>query len=141
MVATILFVDDDPNILLAMKRALQHEPFQIFAVTSAKEALNLLQNKQVDVVVSDEKMPGMSGTEFLAIVHAQHPEVVRIILTGHASIDSYVNAINEGEIYRFLLKPCSPALIALTIRYALLQKGLTKQRDCLPQPQKSGTFS
>lgn len=124
MAAKILFVDDEVNVLTALSRALHQEQFQIFGATSATEALEILEKNHIDVVVSDEVMPGMSGTEFLSIVRGRYPEIIRIILTGHASIESSIRAINEGEIYRFLLKPCSPSLIALTIRYALFQKGI-----------------
>jgi len=70
-------------------------------------------------VISDEMMPGMLGSEFLSVVARRFPDTIRIILTGHANAESAVRAINEGQIYRFLLKPCHPAELAVTIRQAL----------------------
>ena len=78
----------------------------------------------MDVVVSDENMPGMTGSEFLAVVYEKYPDTIRIILTGHASLDVAIRAINEGQIYRFFTKPWNDADLAITIRQALQQKDL-----------------
>jgi two-component system probable response regulator PhcQ len=73
----------------------------------------------VDVVISDEKMPGMSGSEFLSLVRQEYPDTIRIILTGYGSLESAIRAINEGEIYRLFTKPCNVIDLAITIRLAL----------------------
>jgi DNA-binding NtrC family response regulator len=121
---TLLFVDDEPHVTEALKRALRKEPYKILSAKSADEALGILVHKVVDVVVSDEQMPGMSGSQFLSIVSKKYPDTVRIILTGHASLVAAIRAINEGEIYRFLTKPCNEVDLAVTIRQALQQKEL-----------------
>lgn len=125
--ASVLFVDDEPQVLEALAMALRRERFEILARTSAQAGLELLEQRGVDVVVSDEKMPVMGGAEFLARVREKFPDTVRIILSGEASRDALVRAINESEIYRFLAKPCPPALLAQTIRDGLLIRELKRE--------------
>jgi DNA-binding NtrC family response regulator len=115
-------VDDEPHVIESLARALRDEPYEILGATSASEALRILANRPVDVVVSDEKMPGMSGSDFLARVCRDYPDTIRIMLTGHASVEAAMRAINEGEIYRFFLKPCNQVDLILAIRQALHQK-------------------
>ena len=88
---TILIVDD--------------EPYEICSAAGALEGIEILKNNPVKVVLSDEKMPDITGSEFLAMVREQFPDVIRIMLTGNASIDAAMKAINKGEIYRFFTKP------------------------------------
>ena len=120
----VLFVDDEPRVTESLKRALRKEPYEILSANSANEGLKVLAREPVDVVISDEKMPGMPGSEFLALVRKQYPETIRIILTGGASMEAAIRAINEGEIYRFLTKPCNEVDLAITIRQALQLKDL-----------------
>jgi two-component system probable response regulator PhcQ len=123
----VLIVDDESTIRDLLKDALSNEPYGIMSASSAEEALPILAREQVDVVVSDEIMPGMSGSEFLAIVRQKYPDTIRIILTGHASLESAIRAINEGEIYRFFTKPCNVFDLAITIRQALKHNDLMKE--------------
>jgi len=128
----VLFVDDEPNIILALRRALRKEPYEILSACSAKEALTFLSQTPVDVVVSDENMPCMKGTDFLTIVSREYSDTIRIILTGHADLQTAIRAINEGKIYRFLTKPCNEVELAIIIREALRQKELLlKSRQLL----------
>ncbi len=85
-----------------------------------------MRARTVDVVVSDERMPGMSGSQFLAEVRKKYPNTIRMILSGQADLEAAVRAINEGEVYRFLLKPCNPADLRITIRQALEHKQLVE---------------
>ena len=118
----VLFVDDEPKVTRAIKHTLRKENYEILSAVSAQEALGILERESVDVVVSDEQMPGMSGSELLARVCREYPDTVRIILTGQASLEAAVRAINEGEIYRFLEKPCDAEELATAIRQALQQR-------------------
>jgi two-component system, probable response regulator PhcQ len=122
--ATILLVDDEPRIGDALGRHLSNERYHILRAASAAEARQVMAHQHVDVVVSDERMPGESGSELFASVRRQYPNTIRIILTGHASLEAAVRAINEGEVYRFFLKPCDPTDLIFTIRRALEQKRL-----------------
>lgn len=83
------------------------------------------------MIISDEKMPGMSGTELLTIARKKYPETIRTILTGHANLKSALRAINEGEVYRFFTKPCNLLDLTVTIRQALQQKELLKENQRL----------
>jgi two-component system probable response regulator PhcQ len=123
----VLIVDDEPIITNLLKDALSKEPYGILSASSAEEALPILDREKLDVVISDEKMPGMSGSEFLAIVRQKYPDTIRMILTGHASLDSAIRAINEGEVYRFFTKPCNVFDIAMTIRQAIKLHDLMKE--------------
>jgi DNA-binding NtrC family response regulator len=125
--ATILLVDDEPNITDGLKRALRQEPYEILTAISGAAAQQLLERQHVDVVVSDERMPGMSGSEFLSIVRKQFPHTIRMILSGQANLDAAVRAINEGEVYRFFIKPCNPTDLVFTIQRALAHKRLEEQ--------------
>jgi DNA-binding NtrC family response regulator len=122
-----MFVDDEPHVTEGLKRALRREPYSVLSANSASEALDILKREPVDVVVSDEKMPGMSGADFLAVVRQKYPDTIRIILTGHATLDAAIHAINGGEIYRFLTKPCNEVDLSVTIRQALEQKELVSE--------------
>lgn len=102
---SVLFVDDEPAVREGLRRALHHAPFRCHFAESAFQALELIDSKKIDIVVADEQMPGMSGSEFLSIVRNRQPEIVRIILSGHASMERVIAAINSGQIHRFLTKP------------------------------------
>lgn len=101
---TILFVDDEPRITSALK-ALFRRHYKVLVANSAMNALDVLGENEVDVVVSDQRMPKMLGSEFLAIVSKRHPQTMRILLTGYMDKEAIVDSINEGEIYRYINKP------------------------------------
>ena len=94
---------------------------------SAGAALWLLSTTPVDVLVTDQRMPGMSGAEFLTRVRAENPHVISIMLTGHADLATAISAINSGEVYRFFTKPCDAGSLAVAIRQALQLKALIRQ--------------
>lgn len=134
---TVLFVDDDPNLLQGLRRALRREAYEIVTADNPAAALRLLDTRPIDVVVSDESMPGMSGTEFLARVRAEHPDTIRILLTGHATLKVAVRAINDGEVYRLLTKPCDPADLGFTISQALQRRMLLLETQRLLRTVRS----
>lgn len=101
----VLFVDDEPAVLLGLNRSLHNATFRRHFAGSAFQALELIDSGDIDIVVADEQMPGMSGSDFLAIVRNRQPRIIRIILTGHASLERVIAAINTGQIHRFLTKP------------------------------------
>lgn len=124
MSPTVLLVDDDAHLLDGMCRALHKEPYDIVRAASSEEALELLRTRTVDVVVSDEEMPGMSGTVFLRHVREKYPDTVRFILTGKATVPIAIEAINNGGITRLFIKPCDCAEVAVSIRQGLQQREL-----------------
>ena len=102
---TVLFVDDEPNILRAIKRALFTMDITLLLAESGAKALELLEKNEVHVVISDMKMPQMSGAELLEQVAINYPETFRVVLTGYADIESTIKAVNQGKIHRYLQKP------------------------------------
>ena len=113
---TLLIVDDEALICKTMADFFTAGPFTVLTAGSAEEALGLLQRHSADVVLADEKMPGMSGSELLAVIRRQYPQTIRMMVTGKATLETAVRAINDGQIYRFFTKPCNmvaaPALLA-----------------------------
>jgi putative nucleotidyltransferase with HDIG domain len=115
----VLFVDDEVNILKSLARLFRADPVRVFAASSAAEALALLATEPIQVVVSDQRMPGTTGAKLLAQVRERWPEVARILLTGHAEIQVAIEAINRGEIFRLLTKPWNDQELRATVRGAL----------------------
>ncbi|MBN1908945.1 MAG: response regulator [Pirellulales bacterium] len=118
----VLFVDDDENILRGLTRVLRNQPYRLFTARSGEEAMRVLMTQRVSVIIADEQMPGMSGTDLLAWVSENCPETIRMVLTGHASTSTAIRAINEGSVFRFFTKPCNEVDLALAIREALDNK-------------------
>jgi DNA-binding NtrC family response regulator len=116
---TVLLVDDEPNVLYAAMRNFNKQPFQMLTATDAASARIILQTKRVDLIVTDENMPGQSGMTLLTWVVRHLPKVVRIVLTGQESVDLAIRAINEARVFRFLQKPCRPFDLAIAIREGL----------------------
>ena len=115
----VLFVDDDTNLLQGLKRSLRSEPFEILTAATGERALEMLQETDIHLLVTDQKMPGIKGLEFLDLVRTRHPSTVRIMLTGHPTIDTTMKAINRGEVFRFLAKPCDPQQLSRAIQDGL----------------------
>jgi response regulator RpfG family c-di-GMP phosphodiesterase len=128
---TLLCVDDEKNILNALKRLLRKENFRLLTGASGQEGLAILAENDVQVVLSDQRMPGMNGTEFLKEVKSLYPDILRIILTGYTDVDSISEAINEGHIYKFFLKPWNDQNLKLEIRQAMEQYSLMQDNKRL----------
>lgn len=123
----ILIVDDEDFVRSALKRALADEPYNIIDASSAEQGLEILKDHTFQVVLSDERMPGMQGSEFLALVRNRYPYTVRMLLTGHATIESAMDAVNQGGIYRFFIKPWNDTEIRCAIRSALEKYSLEEE--------------
>jgi len=127
----ILFVDDEKNILSSLTRLFRPVIEKILTAESGAEGLKILEEESVDIIVSDMRMPQMDGAEFLEKVTEKWPETIRILLTGYADITSTINAINKGNIYRYISKPWEDNDIILSVRQALEQKQIKEERDNL----------
>lgn len=114
----VLFVDDEIDVLHSLKRQFRKEQFESIIAIGGEAALELLEEQTVQVVISDERMPGMSGIEFLQKVKKEWPDTVRIVLSGYADTGSIIRAINKGEIYRFISKPWSKENMVKSIQQA-----------------------
>jgi EAL domain-containing protein (putative c-di-GMP-specific phosphodiesterase class I) len=132
----VLFVDDDPDVIELLTFGMRHEHFEIRSANSADEALRVLAETEIDVVVSDEQMPGTSGCKFLALVRRQWPRTMRVMLSGCADMRATLGAINEAHVFRFLTKPCHARDVAFCIRQAAAVKERATRR-ALAEPGAS----
>ncbi|MAE74770.1 MAG: hybrid sensor histidine kinase/response regulator [Bdellovibrionaceae bacterium] len=134
MKQSILCVDDEKYNLEALERLLR-DKYHVFKATSGDEGLALLQEQKVSVIVSDQRMPEMSGTEFLKKSMRIQPETIRILLTGYTDIESVIDAINAGEVYRYVNKPWDPVdfqnIIAQAVEKYTLRKQLQEKNEAL----------
>ena len=133
----ILLVDDEPNILQSIQRQLRKR-FTVVTATGGEEALRLLKEQgPFAVIVSDMRMPGMTGVELLAKVKEMYPEMTRLMLTGNADQETAMAAVNSGQIFRFLTKPCPPALFIPSLALALRQNRLVRaEKEVLQETLK-----
>lgn len=102
---TILFVDDEVRLLRSLEQAMLDEPYDTLYAESGAEALKLLEENEVHVIVTDMRMPEMSGLALLKIVKEKYPHIVRLVLSGYTQVTTLLTAINQGEIFRFITKP------------------------------------
>lgn len=139
---TILCVDDEVNILASLRRLLTRRGYAVLSAESGQAGLQILQSQPVHLVISDMRMPEMDGAEFLQNVRQRWPDTVRLLLTGFADIPSIINAINNGEIYRYITKPWDEAELLLTVRRALERIALEqdKRRLELQVHQQNGAL-
>lgn len=116
---TILMVDDEENILSSLQRLLRRENYNVITNASPEKALEILKHEPVSLIISDQRMPEMDGTEFLEKAREIQPEAIRIILTGYADISAAMAAINQGQVYRFITKPWNDLDLKATIKQAI----------------------
>ncbi|MEK7774280.1 MAG: response regulator [Candidatus Zixiibacteriota bacterium] len=128
---TVLFVDDEPNILRALVRLFHGDHINILTASSGDEALEIMRNKKVQVLVTDNLMPGMQGVELVRRARDIFPDMIRIILSGHSDLEAVLKAVNESEVFRFVLKPWTDADLKATVHIALAQYGLQEDIDRL----------
>ncbi|MBA5686758.1 HD domain-containing phosphohydrolase [Rugamonas apoptosis] len=131
--ATLLFVDDEPNILSSLRRLFRPRGYKVLTAESGAEGLEVLAREAVDLVISDMRMPEMDGARFLAQVRQQWPGTLRLLLTGYSDIQSIQDAINCGEIYRYITKPWDDNDIVLVVRHALERRELELEKERLEQ--------
>jgi len=118
---TLLFVDDEDNVLNALRRIFIDENYTILTANSAQKALDIFEREKIHLIVSDHRMPGMTGAELLKIVREKHPETIRIMLTGYADVNSIMGAVKDGAVYKFITKPWNDEDLRLTVSLALQQ--------------------
>jgi diguanylate cyclase (GGDEF)-like protein/PAS domain S-box-containing protein len=136
-VTTLLLVDDNENDLALLVRSLQGERYRILSAANARQALELLALHRVGVVVADDRMPGMSGVEFLSRVKGLYPHSWRIMLTGHGDLQSVTAAVNEGGVQKFLTKPWDDALLRAHVADGFRRYQVAADTDQLTQQMKA----
>jgi DNA-binding NtrC family response regulator len=137
---TVLFVDDEVNILKALQRLLRADDMKVLTASRASEALDILEKRPAQVVVTDQRMPEMCGVDFLASVRERFPDVVRMMLTGYTEINVAVDAINRGEIYRLITKPWNDDELRATLRQAFNHASLKAEIKRLNQVTREQNF-
>ncbi|MBI5891036.1 MAG: response regulator [Nitrosomonadales bacterium] len=133
MERTLLLVDDEENITAALVRLLRRDGYHILRANSGDEGLALLAQNEVGVIISDQRMPGMTGVEFLGKVKEQYPNTVRIVLSGYTELNSVTDAINRGAIYKFLTKPWEDDLLRANVEEAFQRYEMKMENARLAQ--------
>ena len=128
---TVLLVDDEESILNSLRRLLRSQPYDVLLATSGAQALEILTQQPVDLVMSDARMPNMDGATLLAHVHELYPATTRIMLTGYADPAAIIKAINEGRINRYISKPWNDDEMLVTLRQALEHQHSERERQRL----------
>lgn len=126
----LLIVDDEVEVLASLKSMFRRD-YTVYTAHRGEDALALLRETPIHVVVTDQRMPGMTGTDFLAKVSEEFPDVVRLMITGYADIESVIEAINRGHVYRYISKPWDPAELESMVRQAAEQYDLVDERKRL----------
>lgn len=126
---TVLAIDDEENNLALLKRTLRHN-YNILSASSAKEALKIIEEhgSEISLIVSDQKMPEMEGTEFFKQITNKYPDIVKVLLTGHSNIDILVDAINECHLFQYILKPFEPEQLCMVVENGIKKFELATSR-------------
>ena len=122
----VLYVDDEVNNLNSFKAAFRRD-FNIYTASSAREGRKILDNNEIGVIITDQRMPGMTGIEFLESIIAVYPDTIRILLTGFSDINAVMDAINRGQVYKYLVKPWQNDELKMYIENALEIYNLRKE--------------
>lgn len=127
---TLLVVDDEPDVVQSVQDLLRLN-YRVLGATSAAEGMRLLEGDEVHIVMTDQRMPGMTGVEFLSKVRGEHPEAIRLLFTGYADIRAVIDAINQGNVFRYITKPWDPDELQSVIQQATTQYDLLVERKRL----------
>jgi len=128
---TLLLVDDESNVLSALQRLFVRSGYRVLMANGGAAGLEMLEQHDIGVIISDQRMPGMTGVEFLSQVRQHYPDVVRLMLSGFADLKAVTSAINEGAIYRFLTKPCDNDLLCRNVAEAFAHFEMKRMNQCL----------
>ena len=129
---TILIVDDEPDVVKSVQDLLRLD-YRVLGATRASDGIKILQNEEVHVVMSDQRMPEMTGVQFLNHIRGQHPDAIRLLFTGYADIRAVIDAINQGNVYRYITKPWDPDELQSVIREAVERFDLIVDRKHLTE--------
>ena len=135
----ILLVDDEPNVLKALQRVFRQENYEIALANNGAEAIDLLRNGVFHLMISDYMMPGMTGAQVLKQAKEIQPDMIRIMLTGHADTGAVMGAVNEGAVYKFILKPWNDDDLRVTVALALEQFDLIRKNRALQKENAKKT--
>jgi response regulator RpfG family c-di-GMP phosphodiesterase len=126
----LLYVDDEENNLTSFKATFRRI-YEIYTASSGEEGRRILENNEIEVIITDQRMPGMTGVEFLESIIGDFPEPMRILLTGYTDIQALIDAVNRGQIYRYMTKPWNEEEMKMFIRQAYEIYSLRKENKVL----------
>ena len=132
----VLLVDDEVHILNSLKRLLRTEDYRLLAASGGREGLTILEKNPVQVVITDQRMPGMTGVEFLQVVKELYPDTIRVVLSGYADGGMIVDSVNKGEVYRFITKPWDDDQLKTSIRQCFEQYDILQQNSRLAEQSR-----
>ena len=112
---TLLVVDDEPNVCDSVHDLLRRE-FRVLKARNATEGIKVMEQNEVHIIMTDQRMPQITGVEFLSRIRARHPKAIRMLFTGYADLDAIVAAINQGHVFQFLKKPWQPEELEAAVR-------------------------
>jgi response regulator RpfG family c-di-GMP phosphodiesterase len=124
---TVLVVDDEPDVVRSVKDLLRLD-YRVLTATRAPDGLGLIEKEEVHIVMTDQRMPEMTGVEFLRRLRHDHPEAIRLIFTGYADLKTVIDAINQGSVYRYITKPWDPDELQAIIKQAAEHYDLLVER-------------
>ncbi|MGZ3809614.1 MAG: response regulator [Bacteriovorax sp.] len=121
----ILYVDDEMNNLVSFKATFRIK-YNVFTAVSGDEAIKILDNQPIEIIITDQRMPNMTGVQFLESIIEHHPDPIRILLTGYADMNAVIDAVNKGKIFHYLSKPWNEEELDMTIKraYEVYEKAL-----------------
>ena len=128
---TILIVDDEKSIINSVKRMLMDDNYDILTASSGSEGIKMLKNQDVHLIISDQKMPGMDGLDFLVWAKGVYPEIMTLMMTAYADINAAADAINTAGIYKFILKPLDEDDFRITVKRCLELRQIVIDRNIL----------
>lgn len=137
---SLLFVDDESGIINALIRLFRKEGYEMFIASSGEEALEVLRKNNISLIISDYRMPGMNGVEFFSKAKEICPAAIRIMLTGYADLQATVDAINRGEVYRFIAKPWNDDELKMTVKEALHERRVAEAKKASVKKVKKPPF-
>ncbi len=135
----ILYIDDEPHNLLAFKSTFRRS-FEIDTASSAEEGISLFEEREFALVISDQRMPGMTGAEVLEIIQQRAPESIRMIMTGYSDLDAIIDAVNKGKIYYYINKPWDPDALKIILKNALTEYDLRMANKTLTSQNIQAQF-
>lgn len=136
----ILFVDDEENIINSLIRLFRNEDYKVHTALGGQAGLNIIKEHDISLIISDHRMPSMSGVEFLSKAKEIAPDTIRIMLTGYADLESTIAAINEGEVFRFINKPWNDEDLLMTVRQSLDYLDLLSANNRLTKTVKKQAY-
>ncbi len=134
---TLLFVDDEKSILNSLHRTFRNDDYKILLANSGLEGLQVLKENDVSIIISDQRMPGMTGAQFLAQSKFEAPHAIRILLTGYSDIEDAMQSINEGQIFRYLNKPWDDIDLKHAVLQALVFHDLSRRNEAIADDLKN----